>query len=464
MKLKFCKKGIDMYIKKLELENFRGIEDAEIDFDGKSAVLFGNNGMGKSTVLDAIDILFCRIFSDIVNFNKAKKFHNGVPTGLHKGFVKEDVKSGEKSTTLRMDIGLYAKKSTEYSYWRKIDLESQRQRTFCGKGYRKILMDFLENYVGSVITNESINEEVEEESVDTRELEYNSNNMPIYTFYSIHRYVEQNVLANLNETNVENKIDALDGGRKSAVDFKKFFTWFRARQEYENSIKVDDMTFHDPQLDAVRTAILTVLGDEFTSVKMRIQPTEFVATKKGVDFSIGQLSEGEKCTLALVGDLARRLAIANPQRDNPLEGTGVVLIDEIDLHLHPKWQLKIVPLLQRIFPRIQFIFSTHSPKVLGELDDSVSIFELKEEDDEIQIVKIRNLLGWDTNQILKMFMDTPIISKETETLIRNIRNSIKEENYDEAEELVEKLCGMTDELNEEVVRARAIIARRRRNL
>ena len=197
---------------------------------------------------------------------------------------------------------------------------------------------------------------------------------------------------------------------------------------------------------------------------MRIQPTEFVATKKGVDFSIGQLSEGEKCTLALVGDLARRLAIANPQRDNPLEGTGVVLIDEIDLHLHPKWQLKIVPLLQRIFPGIQFIFSTHSPKVLGELDDSVSIFELKEEDDEIQIVKIRNLLGWDTNQILKMFMDTPIISKETETLIRNIRNSIKEENYDEAEELVEKLCGMTDELNEEVVRARAIIARRRRNL
>lgn len=68
------------------------------------------------------------------------------------------------------------------------------------------------------------------------------------------------------------------------------------------------------------------------------------------------------------GDLARKLAIANPSRENPLEGEGVVLIDEVDLHLHPSWQGRMMPLF-RTFPNIQFIVTTHSPKVLSEIKD-----------------------------------------------------------------------------------------------
>ena len=68
--------------------------------------------------------------------------------------------------------------------------------------------------------------------------------------------------------------------------------------------------------------------------------------------------------MALVGDLARRLAILNPDCKNPLEGEGIVLIDEIDLHLHPKWQQLVIPGLCRIFPNCQFFISTHSPQVL----------------------------------------------------------------------------------------------------
>ena len=63
--------------------------------------------------------------------------------------------------------------------------------------------------------------------------------------------------------------------------------------------------------------------------------------KDNLSLQVDQLSDGEKCTLALFGDLARRLALANPVSDNPLLGTGVVLIDEIELHMHPSWQRKI---------------------------------------------------------------------------------------------------------------------------
>lgn len=71
--------------------------------------------------------------------------------------------------------------------------------------------------------------------------------------------------------------------------------------------------------------------------------------------------------MAMVGDLARRMAIANPLRGNPLDGYGIVLIDEIDLHLHPKWQAMVIPKLRQVFPNCQFLISTHSPHVINHV-------------------------------------------------------------------------------------------------
>ena len=92
--------------------------------------------------------------------------------------------------------------------------------------------------------------------------------------------------------------------------------------------------------------------------------------KNGLDLPVNTLSDGEKCLFSLVGDLARRLALANPNLTDPLQGSGIVLIDEIDLHLHPAWQRKIVGQLKDTFPNCQFIITSHSPQVLGELPAS----------------------------------------------------------------------------------------------
>ena len=77
--------------------------------------------------------------------------------------------------------------------------------------------------------------------------------------------------------------------------------------------------------------------------------------------------------------LARRMALANPGRENPLEGTGVVLIDELELHMHTSWQRKVLGVLKETFPNIQFIITTHSPQILGELDDKYNLVYLKKE-------------------------------------------------------------------------------------
>jgi predicted ATP-binding protein involved in virulence len=79
---------------------------------------------------------------------------------------------------------------------------------------------------------------------------------------------------------------------------------------------------------------------------------------------LSQLSNGYRNMLALVMDFARRMAQANPNLSDPLQGPGILLIDEIDLHIHPSWQQRIVPDLRKVFPNTQLIVTTHSPEVV----------------------------------------------------------------------------------------------------
>lgn len=137
----------------------------------------------------------------------------------------------------------------------------------------------------------------------------------------------------------------------------------------------------------------------------RIPRPHMLVEKFGVTLSLDQLSDGEKNLIALVGDIARRLSIANANSKNPLEGEGIILIDEIDLHLHPAWQRLMVPKLGSIFPNCQFIFSTHSPQVLSHTKPE-SIFLLKQQDNKFTYTKALTAYGKDSNSILYDLMDT----------------------------------------------------------
>ena len=107
--------------------------------------------------------------------------------------------------------------------------------------------------------------------------------------------------------------------------------------------------------------------------RMAANPFRFVVSAVSVSESgetetqtleLEQLSGGYRIVLALAADLARRMAQGNPHLDDPLQSEAIVLIDEVDLHLHPSWQQRVLPDLTRTFPNSQFIVSTHSPQVL----------------------------------------------------------------------------------------------------
>ena len=128
-----------------------------------------------------------------------------------------------------------------------------------------------------------------------------------------------------------------------------------------------DFDYQLPELGAVRTAICSALSD-VSEPRIRLRPLRFEVSLKTADraeqLDLGRLSGGYRAVLALVMDLARRMAQGNPQYGNPLESEAIVLIDEVDLHLHPSWQQRILGDLTRTFPNAQFIVSTHSPQVL----------------------------------------------------------------------------------------------------
>jgi predicted ATP-binding protein involved in virulence len=160
--------------------------------------------------------------------------------------------------------------------------------------------------------------------------------------------------------------------------------------------------------------------------------------KQDKELIINQLSDGEKCLLVMVSDLARRLAIANPGIADPLQGEGIVLIDEIELHFHPKWQRGILPTLSSTFPNCQFIVSTHSPQIVSDVQPD-AIYHLQQTPTGLTASHAVSSYGRDSNQILEDLMGVPDRPKHIKSKLQQLFRLIDDGNLDAAQELKEQL-------------------------
>jgi predicted ATP-binding protein involved in virulence len=160
----------------------------------------------------------------------------------------------------------------------------------------------------------------------------------------------------------------------------QFVEWFKTR-ELESLQRNETIGV----FEAVRAAILTCIADA-TAVRFEVGLDEIVL-RFGQDATpFSSLSDGYRNMLAMVADIAHRAAVLNPQlcEQAAKETPGVVLIDELDLHLHPKWQRRVVTDLMRAFPKVQFIATTHSPFIIQSLPDRASVQLLNLDDSSQQ--------------------------------------------------------------------------------
>jgi predicted ATP-binding protein involved in virulence len=284
-------------------------------------------------------------------------------------------------------------------------------------------------------------------------------NIPIVVHYPVDRVVSEMPLnppsADYRFDQVTVYTDAIAG----RIEFHSFFQWYRAREDLENEGLRTDSTRRDKQLEAVRNAIYKV-RPEFSNLRVRRSPRlGMIVTKHGQELDLRQLSDGEKCMLSMIGDIARRLAIANPSLDDPLSGEGVVLIDEIDLHLHPGWQREIIPRLQSTFPNCQFIAATHSPQVLSSAKGA-TVYLLMVVNGSIKAKKLPGPYGKDTNTILEELMGVTERPPEVQEKILKYFERIENGELAEAEELRQALALDIGEDDPELVRG-AVVTRRK---
>lgn len=421
--------GVVMQIERVQAENFKIFEKLDLPLNGKNTVLFGVNGTGKSTVLSIINYAF-RIWVKRFNPSQGRAYES---------MNDENVRAGAAECHLEADVSLGDNLYTlSRTYMKKFLPTGKAENSYSKEEYDSFYSNLL---------------------VDNKTK--GGYDFPIFVNYGTNRSV-MNVPLRIRNDHEFDQASALEHAIDNASDFQSFFEWFRNQEDIENETirETGDYTYKDPQLTCVRTAVEAML-ENMTDLRVKRNPLCMTVKKGNEEIRVDQLSDGEKCTLALLGDLARRLAIANRGLENPLEGEGVVLIDEIELHMHPSWQRRILRVLGKVFPNIQFIVTTHSPQVLGEADDSYNIFLLDTENGKQEIIRISRLDGYDSNFILEKYMETASKSERTRKLISDINEAIAQKDYLHAETLLEQLKKIAGESDADVIMAEGFLRKSR---
>ena len=227
--------------------------------------------------------------------------------------------------------------------------------------------------------------------------------------------------------------DALNAG----VDYKAMCQWFylRENQELRERFQIrNDPEYEFPDLRAVRHAVTTAVEnvdrvyfeDNPPSLKVKLLPVNGTENT----FELEQLSDGYRNLVALVMDFARRLAQAHPNWESPLEAPGILLIDEIELHLHPQWQQKIIPSLRAVFPKTQLLVTTHSPQVLTTVKrENISILK-----QHLLYAASIHTYGADNTRVMREVMETESRPPDNEVTnkIRRLYALINQDQLTEA--------------------------------
>ncbi len=395
----------NLYIKELELYDFKCFNQLFLHLHPRLNVFFGKNGTGKSSILEAVSIALGLII-DKLGKNSATK------VGMSAGDIKND------KNTASIGITMHDGDDICWVLTSSKNIEKGTLGTTTAYNAKQ-----LSSYVAKL---------------EAQLLSSQNHSVPIFVSYRSMRHAE---------SFIKNESSAFDFTPRSSFDdaismnlgYEAFFAWFKNREDLENELKIQtsDMDISDPQLDAVRTAIQTFAG--FNKISISRKNWKFSLRKNEELVYFDQLSDGEKGYMLLVGDIARRLAIANPAKANPLEGKGIVLIDEIELHLHPKWQRAVVPQLLKTFPSCQFIVSSHSPQVLGEVKpDSIWILE----EGALPYHPERSY-GMDSAELLNETMGAESRNADVSAKLRKIDRAMNDGDFDEARALIQELAQKT---------------------
>lgn len=354
-----------MHIKHLRIENFKLFRSCEIDFsDRQVTVLIGRNGTGKTTILDALSVAIGGFLS---GFDEVKKYRT---------FAIEDVRLKKSETDPSAEKQFPVRVSCEavvdglpYQWTKSWDGLKKKK----GRPNPSHILRYAEQLTSAVRAKEDVV-------------------LPVFAFYGTGRLWSQKRDREIDLSELGSRFLGYDSSLEPSSDEKRVTKWFKRMALIE---------FQEKQVNEVYGAVrrtiekclerLTDEGGQRAATVFFNALSDEVEVRFGDDKSlpVRLLSDGYRTLIGMVADIAYRMAQLNPhlKADVIHQTPGVILIDEIDLHLHPKWQREILPALTELFPQVQFIVTTHSPFIIQSLDaQELIVLTDLDQDAEVDVV------------------------------------------------------------------------------
>lgn len=375
-----------MEIKSLTLTQFRAFEQATFEFQPGMNLLVGINGVGKSSVLDALRIALSRVLPQFTAYQDRRI-----------NFEVDDIMTGRDQLAIELKF-----------------------------------QTFDTPFICNVTRGKSHKVELKPNNQNILTPLKNADEQPLVVYFSTRRSVPIEKVLNEKSSTGNHSAAFAEALIHRMLRLREFAEWWLV----QDALLGEDGTLAQQRLQ-VMTNVVTRFLDWCTNLRAVAEPkTTLLLDKDGETIDVKQLSDGERGLLALVLDLARRLCQANPNLKDPVEnGKAIVLIDEIDLHLHPRWQRTIVDQLTQTFPNCQFIATTHSPQIVGEVPaDSILLLERNQ-----QPFRPDQSLGMDTNWVLRYLMGAATRDSATEKALSRIADMIENEQYDGATDVIDTI-------------------------
>ena len=405
-----------MRIDHLTVQNFRCFENAEFNFSPHFNLLVGVNGAGKTSLLKAVVAALATSLNGLgksTNWPHAEEKNARLVLTETHGRVRY-----ERCYPVRLEVtGEVAGKAR--SWWLAQEGPGNQPT------WEHTVFSALSTAAAGVVQG-------------------TSDALPVVAFYSSERQWKMQGVSPENAVRQQDsRLDGYAFWHDAALDTKGLENWVVAksleRLELASVSGVNDDAGVTDELALVNQAVANALpgakGVRF-DIKQRRMVLDWT-DKAPVPFDA--LSDGQRALAALVVDIARRMCLLNPQLGNDVlpRTPGIVVIDELDMHLHPAWQRQVVPILKNVFPIVQFFAASHSPQIIGELQPQEIILLRPEGTSHPQVS-----YGLDSSQVLEEIMGATARSPGVEVALTRLFDTLERNELDSAREQLSALSEM----------------------
>lgn len=412
-----------MYVEHAHITNFRGIENIDLNFKPGVNIILGDNGTGKTTVLEALTVALGGYLQGIQNL----KVGGILQDDFRESLIKMAGASNQiKYHAPKIEFDLNIEGKTYHGI--------RERRNRAGSGRTTTKCPDIQEYAQQIANEET-------------------SNMPLLSYMSISRVTmsRRADYGKVAKIQLNDRRNGYIGCMDSVIDKISILEWVK-KMSYEavlNHKEMPELTFFQDVVAEIMAEVNEL--DEKPQIRYSAEFENIAYWENGNMQPVSIMSSGYQSLLWMIMDFAFRLALLNPEICDSKKATGIILIDEIDMHLHPKWQWNVLNAFQKVFPNIQFIVATHSPIIIASCAKA-NLIEIK---DYETVLYLESAFAYSVNKVLELRQNSKGVLTELQEKIGCFDEYLNSGDLSKAREILNEMEVQFGYNNSEVVKARA---------